>query len=56
MQNLCDVIIFKYTGVTKITAKNSRDHTEKMFQSLKIPIKLKRFQVLIYFIKTKYFK
>ena len=29
-------------GVTKITAKNSRDHTEKMFQSLKIPIKIKK--------------
>ena len=29
-------------GVTKIIAKNSRDHTEKMFKSLKIPIKIKK--------------
>ena len=29
-------------GITKITAKNSRDHTEKMFQSLKLPIKIKK--------------
>ncbi len=29
-------------GVTRIIAKNSRDHTEKMFQSLKVPIKIKK--------------
>ncbi len=29
-------------GVTKIIAKNSRDHTEKMFKSLKIPIKIRK--------------
>ena len=29
-------------GITKIVAKNSRDHTEKMFQSLKVPIKIKK--------------
>tara|TARA_Y100001958_G_scaffold127141_1_gene95001 strand:+ start:985 stop:2316 length:1332 start_codon:yes stop_codon:yes gene_type:complete len=29
-------------GVTRITAMNSRDHTEKMFQSLRVPIKIKK--------------
>ena len=29
-------------GETKIIAKNSRDHTEKMFQSLNVPIKIRK--------------
>ena len=43
-------------GVAKITAKNSRDHTEKMFQSLKIPIKIKVNYDLITLSKPKNLK
>ena len=32
----------KVPGVTRIKAKKSRDHTELMFKSLKIPIKIKK--------------
>ena len=31
----------KASGVSKIKAKKSRDHTERMFKNLKIPINLK---------------
>ncbi len=31
-------------GIVKIKAKKSRDHTERMFKSLKLPIRLKKFR------------